>query len=74
MAAVHHLYERTGDVIRLADVLKVVLSRHVDENEWRFPPVFTQSSANGNFTIFQRLRILTAANLEISTATNSPGI
>lgn len=34
MAAVHHPYERTGDVIRLADVLKVVLSRHVDENEW----------------------------------------
>lgn len=66
MAAVHHPYERTGDVIRLADVLKVVLSRHVDENEWRFSLVFTQSSANRNFTIFQRLRILAAANLEIS--------
>lgn len=32
MAALHHSYERSDDVICLWDVLKVVLSRGVDEN------------------------------------------
>lgn len=57
MAAVHHPYERTRDVIRLADILKVVLSRYVDENEWRFSPVSLSLPCEWDFSIFQWLRI-----------------
>lgn len=57
MVAVHHPYERTRDVIRLADILKVVLSRYVDENEWRFSPVSLSLPREWDFSIFQRLRI-----------------
>jgi len=51
------IYERTQDVIRLVDILKVVLSRHVDENEWRFSPVSLSLPREWDFSIFQRLRI-----------------